>query len=137
MDKRIKVNRKEYNKKWKKDNYNKVKLSSKKWKDSHPENQRKYREHFPWIVTFGNIIQRCTNPNNRKYNYYKDKLGDITKEELKEIWMRDNASLMIHPSIDRINNNGVYTKNNLQYLERTEHNIKTAQERRLLKLGVR
>jgi hypothetical protein len=43
---------------------------------------------------------------------------------------------MEQPSIDRINPDGVYTKSNLQYIERIDHYIKTAQDRKLKKLGV-
>jgi hypothetical protein len=106
-------------------------------KEQQKESRKKYIETHRWVKTLSDIIQRCTNPNNSDYKTYKGRRGDITKEELKELWFRDNASGMEHPTIDRIDPNGIYTKSNLQYLERLEHNIKTAQERKLKKLGVK
>jgi hypothetical protein len=44
---------------------------------------------------------------------------------------------MDRPEIDRIDNDDVYTKSNLQYLEKVDHIIKTNQERKLKKLGVK
>ena len=83
------------------------------------------------------IVQRCTNPNNDRYEQYKYRRGDITVEQLRELWFECKAYLMEQPEIDRINNDGVYTKSNLQYLEKVDHIIKTAQERKLKKLGVK
>lgn len=96
------------------------------------KHQREYYDKFPWIKTYLDIIQRCTNPNNPKYKSYKNRLGDITKEDLKEIWFRDKAYLMEHPSIDRIDNNLPYTKDNCQYLEVSYHNQKTYLEQKSL-----
>ena len=107
------------------------------WKELHPEYQKIYRDEQPWTVTHGNIIQRCTNPNNRRYKWYKDKFGDITVEQLRELWFECKAYLMEQPEIDRIDNDGVYTKCNLHYIEKVDHIIKTAQERKMKKLGVK
>jgi hypothetical protein len=89
-----------------------------------------YYDKFPWIKTFLDIKQRCTNPNNPKYETYKYRLGDITKEDLKELWFRDKAFEMEQPSIDRIDNDLPYTKSNCQYLELDEHNQKSQLERK-------
>jgi multidrug efflux pump subunit AcrB len=101
------------------------------------ETRNKYRSEHPWVNTFVYIVQRCTNPNNDRYEQYKYRRGDITVEQLRELWFECKAYLMEQPEIDRINNDGVYTKSNLQYLEKVDHIIKTAQERKLKKLGVK
>jgi hypothetical protein len=134
---------------WRNEHPEQVKENRKNWMENHPDiikkshkkyytsnkdkiykESKQYQKSHPWIVTFGNIIQRCTNSNNPKYKFYKNRRGDITSEELKELWIRDNAYLMDEPEIDRIDNDGVYTKSNLQYIEKLDHRIKTAQERR-------
>jgi len=82
-------------------------------------------------------VQRCTNPNNDRYEQYKNRRGNITVEQLRELWFECKAYLMDEPEIDRIDNEGVYTKSNLQYIEKSDHILKTAQERKLKKLGVK
>jgi hypothetical protein len=96
----------------------------------------KYRSEHPWVDTFVYIVQRCTNPNNDRYEQYKYRRGDITVEQLRELWFECKTYLMEQPEIDRIDNEDVYTKSNLQYIEKVDHIIKTAQERKLKKLGV-
>jgi hypothetical protein len=138
MDKRI--SRKEYMKDYQKLWYLKHKEEiAKKHKEQQPIlrlSKQEYRDNHPWLITYDNILQRCTNPNNKSYNVYKYRRGDITKEQLRELWFECKAYLMDKPSIDRIDPNGVYTKANLQYIEWNEHLIKTHHERKLKKLGV-
>ncbi len=65
------------------------------------------------------IIQRCLNENNKSYHRYGGRGIKclITVDELKELWVRDNASEMQRPSIDRKDNNGDYTFENCQFIE--------------------
>ena len=98
--------------------------------------RNKYRLEHPWVDTFVYIVQRCTNPNNDRYDQYKNRRGNITVEQLRELWFECKAYLMDEPEIDRIDNDDVYTKSNLQYIEKSDHILKTAQERKLKKLGV-
>jgi hypothetical protein len=129
-------NKKEFMKSWN-ENHSDYK---KEWRKEHPEKikiaKKNYLNEHPWSITYTNIIQRCTNQNQRCYEAYKNKRGDITLEQLKELWFECKAYLMDKPSIDRIDPNGVYTKANLQYIEWNEHLIKTHHERKLKKLGV-
>jgi len=99
--------------------------------------RNKYRLEHSWVDTFVYIVQRCTNPNNDRYEQYKNRRGNITVEQLRELWFECKAYLMDEPEIDRIDNEGVYTKSNLQYIEKSDHILKTAQERKLKKLGVK
>ena len=128
-------NKKEYNKKYREEHREEQKRYDKEHKDEKKKNDLKWKNNNPWMVTFQHIKVRCTNSNHKQFNEYKNRLGDITAEELKEIWFRDKAHLMDRPEIDRIDNDGVYTKLNLQYLEKIDHIIKTNQERRLKKVG--
>jgi hypothetical protein len=105
-------------------------------KEKIEETRKIYREEHPWSQTYTGIIQRCTNPKNDRYEHYKDRRGNITVEQLKELWFECKAYLMDKPEIDRIDNDGDYTKNNLQYIEKVDHIIKTNQEQKLKKVGI-
>jgi len=87
----------------------------------------------PWKKTFSHIKQRC---NNKKCEFYKYYGGRgitclITEEEIKQLWFRDKAYLLKKPSIDRKDNNGNYTFDNCQFIERVENTAK-AQRKVLL-----
>jgi hypothetical protein len=45
----------------------------------------------------------------------------IKRLEIKELWFRDKAMLMINPTIDRIDRNGNYTKENCRFIEAKEN----------------
>ena len=126
----------DYNKKYRKEHREQLKIYNKKYKTEHKEEIEKYSQEHPWITTYENIVQRCNYPNQRFYETYKYRRGDITAEQLKELWFECKSYLMEQPEIDRIDNDGVYTKSNLQYIEKADHILKTAQERKLKKLGV-
>jgi hypothetical protein len=137
-----KEQRKEYNLEHKEKILKKVKI----WNDSHPEKRKEfcknYRDENPYKIDFAAMIQRTTNPNNKFYKYYKNRRGNATLEDFQQIWKRDNSKSMQRPEIDRIDNGRGYFKDNIQYLEREEHILKTAQEirqrkinRDLLKIG--
>lgn len=68
-------------------------------------------------------MYRTSNP---KFEQYKDYGGRgikclITKEELKFLWFRDKAFMLKKPSINRIDNDGHYTVDNCNYIERGEN----------------
>lgn len=75
----------------------------------------------PWLRTKENIQKRCKDPNCASYPRYGGRgiKLEITTQELKELYFRDKAYLMKEASIDRLNNDKNYTKNNCRYLERT------------------
>jgi hypothetical protein len=83
------------------------------------------RKKNPCKYILKSIKQRCTNQNQECYKYYGGRGIKclITEEELKKLWKRDNASKMICPSIDRIENNGNYTVDNCRFIEHID-NIK-------------
>ena len=72
------------------------------------------------------IQQRCTNPKNKSYNRYGGRgiKNFLTLNEMKDLWVRDNASAMKVASIDRIDNDGDYVFSNCQFIEKAENSRK-------------
>lgn len=86
----------------------------------HKIRMNRLRKEAPWRITFEWIKGRCSVKNNQVYS----KLGikcRITLMELKYLWIRDCASKMKHPSIDRINPFGHYEINNCRFVEMHEN----------------
>ena len=74
----------------------------------------------PWKKTYKNILTRCYFDKNS--SYFKRKIQClISYAELKTLWIRDKASLMKYPSIDRIDGKKDYTYENCRYMELTEN----------------
>jgi hypothetical protein len=146
---------KEYNKKYYQDNIEKQLEKNKKFKEKNPDyfkenfkqrylenpnkfiqKSKKYRDENPWKIDFTTMLQRTTNPKHVRFENYKDKFGDVTVKDFEEIWNRDKAYLMEQPEIDRIDNDKGYFKDNIQYLERVDHLIKSSKERIRNKRGM-
>ena len=83
-------------------------------------------EREPWKETFKNIRTRCENTKHTSYKKYGAKgiKNNITIEELKELWYRDNAGSMEKASIDRIEHDEDYTFGNCRYIEYSENSKK-------------
>jgi len=77
----------------------------------------------PWAKTYYRIQARCTNKSHSSYPYYGKKgiKRLITKDELKQLWIRDRGDLMKKPSIDRIDTAISYTYDNCRFLELEEN----------------
>lgn len=77
----------------------------------------------PWLRTYQLIKQRCLNKNQENYSRYGGSGIKIliSKEELKTLWFRDNATKMKCATIDRIDPKGNYVFENCRYLERSEN----------------
>ena len=71
------------------------------------------------LCCFGNIVQRCEDPRDKKYSYYGGKgvRNFLTIFDLVKLWHRDRAAHMRHPSIDRLDSNGDYTIQNSRFIE--------------------
>jgi hypothetical protein len=112
-----------YSKKYYIKNKNNILKQVSKYRNNNKEkiknSKQKYIKNNPWFRTWWLIYMRCTNTKNPSYKYYGGKGIKclITKDELKEIWFRDKAYLMEHPSIDRINSNDNYIFYNCRYIE--------------------
>jgi len=87
----------------------------------------------PCKYTLKQIKNRCTNKNIRDYKWYGAKGIKclITEEELKELYIRDNAKDMKRPSIDREDSNKDYTFDNCRFIEHLE-NISRARRKPVL-----
>lgn len=104
--------------------YQKYKLKSKKWLMKNWRTAKaKYNKLHPWYTHYCALKQRC---NYRKYHSYHRYGGRgikclISLNDLKEIWFRDKAYNLTRPSLDRINNNGHYSKDNIMFIEHNKN----------------
>jgi hypothetical protein len=82
-----------------------------------------YNKNNPTKMIYIHLHDRCTNSKNQAYKYYGGRgiKCFISEEELKELWFRDKAYLMIKPSIDREDNNDNYTYDNCRFIELKEN----------------
>lgn len=88
-------------------------------KKEEKEYAREYRKNHPWVRFYTNAKQRCTNPKIETFKKYGAKgiKFNMTSEDVKKIWMRDEAHKLIRPSIDRIDSKKGYSLNNCQFIE--------------------
>ena len=103
-----------------------IKNKAKKWREA---NAFTYRlKHI-----LRTINRRCTIPTAKSYRYYGGRGIQcyLTFEDMKFFWFRDRADLMERPSIDRIDNNGNYVRNNCRFIEVAENTRKGHLERHL------
>jgi len=105
---------------------------------THYEEHKKIRQElsklrllYPNLVgVYNGARQRCNNPHAKDYKSY-GKRGircEITFKELVDIWNRDKAYLLVHPSLDRINNDGNYSKDNCRFIEMEENTHKRKED---------
>jgi len=78
-----------------------------------------YKEKWPWKLTYRWVHTRCNLPNHDSYKGYGS-IGIrnlLTIEDLKNLWIRDGASSMKKPSIDRVDPKKDYSLDNCRYIE--------------------
>lgn len=90
---------------------------------THPqvkENQKNYYKRNPWLMSYFGAKSRCNNSNNDHYSWYGAKGIKflLTMNDIKELWFRDKAYLLSHPTIDRKDEKLNYTIDNCQFIER-------------------
>lgn len=83
------------------------------------ERRKKFWAKYPWRRFLYWIRNRCNNPNNYSYGSYGGKGIKclLSMEDLENLWFRDKAYELNHPSIDRKNNKGHYEFDNCQFIE--------------------
>ena len=96
-----------------------------------PEIKKKYMTRYrnkikkerPWMMHWIAVRSRCQSPSNR---YFKKGIkNELTKEDVRSLWERDNAKSMAKPSIDRINTSLGYFPNNCRFIEWKENKERT------------
>ena len=87
------------------------------------EARRKYRALNPWYSHLHGIQYRCSSVSPKDYKYYGSRgiKCFLRMKDVKELWFRDKAHEMKAPSVDRINPQGHYEKNNCRFLELSEN----------------
>ncbi len=92
------------------------------------EKIRKLEQHNlqPWKAYSRFIKRRCSAFGKREGKNYADKgiKKLITSEELRVLWFRDKAYMLIKPSVDRINNSGHYEFSNCRFIEAKDNSRK-------------
>lgn len=81
--------------------------------------QEQRRKQKPWLRLVEYAKRRCTDPNHKSYPWYGARgiKCTLTKEEIEQIWIRDEAFLMNTPSLERKDVNKDYCFENCMILE--------------------
>ncbi len=81
---------------------------------------------------WNSMKQRCLNPNNTKYHYYGGR-GIIFCDQWKEFpnFLKDMGEKPTGKTLDRIDGNGNYCKENCRWSTRTEQNRNTSRNKYL------
>ena len=88
----------------------------------------KNRKYFRWKIHYYNAHKRCSSPNGE---YYKKGISfNITIEEFKFLWFRDEAYNLKRPSIDRINSQLGYFLDNCRFIELSENSRRSLETKR-------
>lgn len=102
----------------------------KKWRIKNKETisikRKEVHKKTPWKQVLISIKQRCNNPKNKNYHRYGGRGIKclITEKEVMYLWNLCKAFNMKTPTIDRINNDGDYTWDNCQFLEKSKNSGK-------------
>ena len=86
-----------------------------------------YRDKYPWQRVYNLVTSRCAD-DSRCYK----RLGivnELTANDIKELWVRDNADDMDKASIDRIDTSRNYTMDNCRFIELAENKARPRTKR--------
>ena len=86
----------------------------------------KFRDYYfkrKTFQVFKSAKDRCENQKNKAFKSYGSRGIKflLTPEQIRELWIRDRASELKKPSIDRIDNNGNYCVENCRFIEHEEN----------------
>jgi len=86
------------------------------------------REHHTWL----SMLQRCYNENNPRYEHYGGRGISVCDEWRDDFaaFYRDMGPKPIGLSIDRIDNDGDYNRDNCRWATASEQNYNTRRSRR-------
>lgn len=121
------IDNRERNNKRGRDHYHKNKTHYKAYRDSHIKErqlaQQKRKLTFPWLSHLTDANTRCNNPKFIRYYRYGGRGIKclLTKDEIRELYIRDKAHLLKTPSLDRIDNDGNYTFDNCRFIEKIKN----------------
>lgn len=87
------------------------------------------------------IRHRCESPKHKSFRWYGGKgiKNFLILVDLRFLWDRDNADSMKRPSIDRIDTNGHYERDNCRFIELSE-NLKNSwinKKKRIASINIR
>jgi len=77
--------------------------------------QKEYLNKYPWVKTKRSISQKSKRKDRLWIKNY------LSIKDLKDLWFRDNAFNLKHPSLDRIDPTKDYTLDNCRYIELSEN----------------
>lgn len=85
------------------------------------DRRSRWKKLHPWARYVEYARRRCgdSNPKGPWYaNYYAKGIKvNLIAKDLESIWHRDGAANMKWPSLDRINEDGDYTPDNVRFIE--------------------
>ena len=87
------------------------------------ERVKDYYARNPWARPLALARYRCSNPKDISYPWYGGKGIKclLTRSEIRELWIRDNAAAMDRPSIDRKDSAKDYSIDNCRFIELVEN----------------
>jgi len=87
----------------------------------------------PWVLYNKWAKYRCTNKNSPNYHRYGGRgiKFKLSIDDVKKLWLRDEAYNLDIPVLDRRNNNGNYCYSNCQFIERNLNSKKEHIKHRL------
>jgi len=90
-----------------------------KWKTYY----KRMREDTPWLWHYKTAKRRCEYSRLDSYPWYGGRGIQflLTKQDVEELWKRDNAQDMAKPTIDRIDSNSNYTFDNCRFIEHSKN----------------
>lgn len=88
--------------------------------------EKKNKLKRPWYNSYMNAKQRCNNPNNFNYPWYGGRgiSFSLSYSDCEYLWKRDKAELLSAPTLDRIDNDGDYERENCQFIENKDNSTK-------------
>ena len=90
----------------------------------------KYRQKFPWLTAYYYAKRKCEDQKHIGYSK-EGRLGikfEITREQMQEVWNRDNGSNLNRPILQRIDSTQNYTVDNVRFVQRQNKKEYTVKE---------